>query len=95
MIVNVSPQLPLLLDDAGPGVAEDRAAHCRHPAQLGPGEDTHWTSEAEAHHGPHQGEAGHGDLGVGAGLPGDRGRLTSFTGQPLSPGARCSMKQGT
>lgn len=64
MIVNVGPQLPLLLDDAGPGVAEDGAPDCRHPAQLGPGEDTHRAPEAEAHHGAHQGEAGHRDLGV-------------------------------
>ena len=34
MLVNVGPHLLLLLDDAGPGVAEEGAPHSRHPAQL-------------------------------------------------------------
>ena len=39
MIVNVLPHVLLLLDDTGPGVAEDGAAHRRHTAELDPGQE--------------------------------------------------------
>ena len=39
MVVNVFPHVLLLLDDAGPGVPEDGAAHRRHAAELDPGQE--------------------------------------------------------